>query len=41
VTGWRNGKMGCCAGPVWEGEMRRGEKSRLTVGNWIKRDKGI
>jgi hypothetical protein len=29
--------MGSGAGPVQEGETRRCEKSRLVVGNWIKR----
>jgi hypothetical protein len=41
VTGWRNGKMGHDVGPVREGETRWREKSRLAVGNWMKRAKGI
>jgi hypothetical protein len=34
-------KMGHDVGPVQEGETRQGKKSRLTMGNWPQRAKGI
>jgi hypothetical protein len=36
ATGWHNGKMGHDAGPVQEGEMRWGKKSRMTARNWAQ-----
>jgi hypothetical protein len=34
-------EMGCKVGAVWEGEMRRGKKSRLAARNWVQRSNGI
>jgi hypothetical protein len=36
VTGLAQGEMSCGDGPKWEGETRRGKKSRPVVGNWAK-----
>jgi hypothetical protein len=33
--------MGRGAGPMREGETRRGKKSQLATGNWAQRAKGI
>jgi hypothetical protein len=34
-------EMGHGARPEWEGEMRRGKKSRLAIESWAQRAKGI